>query len=178
MDIWETIKKAVGKFAPVIGNAIVPGVGGMAGGLIAKALGVENEPGAIIGALASATPEQLKAIKDSENKHEERLLEIGKDVDKLFLQDRQDARQREVDIVKATGSKDINLYILAWAVVIGFFVLIGMMMFIELPSENVGPINQLFGALQLGFGLVLAYFFGTSAGSAMKTKIMSIAKGK
>jgi hypothetical protein len=60
-----------------------------------------------------------------------------------FLQDRQNARQREIEVVKATGKKDINLYILAWTVVSSFFTLVGILMFVSLPAENIGPVNQL-----------------------------------
>ena len=66
-----------------------------------------------------------------------------------------------------------NLYFLAWVVVIGFFVLTGMMMRTTMPPENVGPVNQLFGALAAGFGVVLAYFFGSSKGSAEKNALLA-----
>jgi len=42
-------------------------------------------------------------------------------------------------------------------------------MWVVLPEANVGPVNQLFGAMATGCGLVLQYFFGSSKGSADKT---------
>jgi len=69
----------------------------------------------------------------------------------------------------AAGKRDINLYVLAWMVVGLFFALVGMLMFVVLPEANVGPVNQLFGAMATGFGMVLQYFFGSSKGSADKT---------
>jgi len=45
-------------------------------------------------------------------------------------------------------------------------------MFVVLPEANVGPVNQLFGAMATGFGMVLQYFFGSSKGSADKTAAM------
>ena len=50
-----------------------------------------------------------------------------------------------------------------------FFALVGLLMFVVLPEANVGPVNQLFGAMDAGFGMVLQYFFGSSKGSAEKT---------
>ncbi len=70
---------------------------------------------------------------------------------------------------KATGKRDMNLYVLAWMVVGLFFALVGLLMFVVLPEANVGPVNQLFGAMATGFGMVLQYFFGSSKGSADKT---------
>jgi hypothetical protein len=49
-----------------------------------------------------------------------------------------------------------------------FFALVGMLMWVVLPDANVGPINQLFGAMATGFGMVLQYFFGSSKGSSDK----------
>jgi len=53
-----------------------------------------------------------------------------------------------------------------------FFILVGLLMFVVLPEANVGPVNQLFGAMATGFGMVLQYFFGSSKGSADKTAAM------
>jgi len=53
-----------------------------------------------------------------------------------------------------------------------FFTLVGMLMWVVLPEANVGPVNQLFGAMATGFGMVLEYFFGSSKGSADKTAAM------
>ena len=49
----------------------------------------------------------------------------------------------------------------------------GMMYFRPIPEAAIGPINQLFGALAAGFGLVLGYFFGSSKSSTDKTKLMA-----
>ena len=170
---WDSIKNIVSKFAPVLGNAIVPGVGGVAGSLIAEALETENTPDAIESAIADMTPETALKIKGIETSHRETLIGLGIERDKLYISDVQNARQREIDISKITGKKDINLYILAWTVVIGFFGLMAALMKINLPVENIGPVNQLFGTLGTGFGLVLGYFFGSSKGSADKTALLS-----
>jgi len=58
-------------------------------------------------------------------------------------------------------------------VVGGFFILTGLMMSLTIPEPNVGPANILFGALVAGFTGVLAYFFGSSQSSDMKTKMLN-----
>jgi len=83
-------------------------------------------------------------------------------------------------VVQATGNKDVNLYVLAWVVVGGFFVLTGMLMLIpELEGRtNNAMVNILFGGLVSGFATVLGYFFGSSKGSTDKTQLLSVNGGK
>ena len=172
-DIWEGAKGVLSGTAPVLANAIIPGSGGLAATLISKALGCENKPKAVAQALTKATPEQLNELKRLELKHQEKLTELALENDKLYIQDVQSARNREIAIVQATGKRDINLYVLAWSVVVGFFALVGLMMFVKLPDYNIGPINQLFGALAAGFGMVLSYFFGSSKSSSDKNAFLT-----
>ena len=93
----------------------------------------------------------------------------------MHFQDVASARKREVDTTEATGKRDINLYILAWTVVVLFFALVATLMFIDL-GENTGPVNQLFGAIAVGFGTVLQYFFGSSKSSNEKTALLAANK--
>ena len=178
---WNTIKAVVGKIAPVLGNAIVPGVGGMAGSLLAAALGVENTPEAIEQKVQNLTAADVVLIKETEAKHQERLLEIGAEVDKAYLFDKQNARAREVEIVKASGKKDVNLYVLAWVIMGGFFgTIIGIVALKMLaPAVNLNNeplLSLLLGSLSTDAGMVVGYFFGSSKSSADKTQLM--AQGK
>jgi len=178
-DIWNSIKSIVGKIAPVLGNAIVPGIGGVAGSLISSALGCENNPMDIEASLQQATPEQILELKKIETKHKEKLIELGLENDTLHVKDVQNARQREIAIVQATGKKDINIYILAWTVIIGFFCLCGFLMIKPLPAGANDVVFMLFGSLATGFGTVLTYFFGSSKSSRDKTShLVSVAKNE
>jgi len=172
MDLWDGVKKGLSTIAPLLANAVLPGSGGVVGSLVSGVLGCDNKPEAITNALTNATPEQKVALIKIQNTHEENLVKLATENDKIYLQDIQSARDREVAVVKATGKKDYNLYILAWTVIVGFFTLVGIMMFVTLPDKNIGPVNQLFGALAAGFGVVLAYFFGSSKSSSDKTAML------
>ena len=68
---------------------------------------------------------------------------------------------------------DTNLYVLAWVIVVGFFALLALMLQINIPEEQNSVVFMLFGALSSGFGQVLAFFFGSSSGDAMKTKLIA-----
>ena len=83
---------------------------------------------------------------------------------------------REIEMARATGKKDINLYVLAWLVVVGFFSSIGTLMFIKLPEDSSGVVFILFGALVAGFGSVMNYSFGTTKSSSDKTTLLAMRK--
>ena len=179
MNTWKELgTQLIKKGLPLIGGLL----GGPVGALGAKAavsllsstlnLPEEATPEEIVGTIR-ANPEALIKLKEAELKHKERLQELLLEETRLTIQDTADARNREIAITKITGKRDINLYILAWSVVIGFFAMTGMMYFRPIPPAAIGPINQLFGALAAGFGLVLGYFFGSSKSSTDKTKLMA-----
>ncbi|MDA8156236.1 MAG: hypothetical protein M0Z52_07270 [Actinomycetota bacterium] len=168
-DIGQTL---IGQGLPLLGNVLLPGVGGTAGTLVAKALGCTPDPEAVSKALASADPATYAKLKELEDQHQEALINLGIESDKAYLADVQNARQRETDIVTKTGKKDWNLYLLAWTVIVGFFLLVWEMTFASIPSANLGPVNQLYGAMAVGFGTVLAYFFGSSKESSDKNQML------
>lgn len=173
-DFWEGAKQALVKIGvPVIAGALVPGSSGFASRMASKILGCEDTPEALQVAAQKATPDQIQALKEMENRHEEKLAELNLEQDKIALQNTQSARNREMAIVQATGKKDYNLYILGWSIVFGFFGLTLYMMAYEMPEGNLGPVNQLFGALVMGFGGVVNYFFGSSKSSSDKNSLLS-----
>ncbi len=97
-----------------------------------------------------------------------------------YYADIQGARSREVEIVKATGKKDTNLYVLAWIMVSGFFALLATIMFVPIPPDQNGVVFMLFGSLSSAFGAVIGYFFGSSKSSSDKSEQLAnlIIKGK
>ena len=68
--------------------------------------------------------------------------------------------------------KELYMYILASVIVVGFFVLTGILMFVTLPAGSNNVVNLLFGGLVAGFATVLNYFFGSSKSSADKTALL------
>lgn len=185
---WKDIGNAVANAAPTIGGVLggifgaTPGaqVGSLAGNAISsllKALGLADNstPDQVMEAL-KADPQALLKLKTAEMDYQLALKQKELDETKAFLADVQSARQREVEVVKATGKKDINQYILAWVIVGGFFALTGFLIVHELPKDQTGVIFMLFGALAAGFGSVMNYYFGSSKGSAEKTALLAQAE--
>lgn len=178
---WKDVGAKIAKSAPVLGSLLGGPAGGALGGvvsLVASALGLETDEVTpdLVDNIITTDPQAMIKLKEIESKHKERLEELAIESDRAHLADVANARTREVEITRATGSRDINLYVLAWIVVGCFFLLVGVLMGVTLPEANIGPINQLFGAMATGFGMVLQYFFGSSKGSADKNNIMKIAR--
>ncbi len=174
---WKDIAGSVAKAAPMLGTILGGPIGGAVGGvvsLIASAFGLTKEQTTPdkIAQMLQVDPQAAIKLAEIESNNKIKLQELVIENTRLELQDIQSARSREVEIVKATGHKDINLYILAWMVIIMFYGLVAILCFRVVPDANLGPVNQLFGAMAAGFGMVLAYFFGSSRGSALKSQAL------
>ena len=182
---WKDLGAKVASLGlPILGTALGGPAGATVGALVASVISKQLSPDTPLDALQPVSisqaidkygPQAVEALK-AELEHDADVKRIAANTEIAYLQDRQSARQREVDIAKVTGSKDTNLYVLAWMVVILFFGLTGFMMFQTVPEANIGPVNQLFGAMATGFGTILAYFYGSSKSSADKTKLMANGK--
>src|SRR3990167_9424892 len=176
--LGQLIQKIPG--AGLIGNVIEMTPAGAAGkialGLVKGALGIQSDDPAVLEKALANDPEAaariLQAQMDNEVDLKTLQLEFAKlDVErerlgleehKVHQVDRAGAREREMEITKVTGHRDLNMLVLSWVVVGGFFGLLGILIFQPLAPGSEGYINQLFGALTAGFGAVLNYFFGSS----------------
>jgi len=180
---WKDVGGAVKKFAPILGTALGGPVGGAIGGvvsLIASAFGIEEEaisPDTIMQAIQGDPAAAIK-LREIEANTKIELQKIILEQERMNLADRADARNREVKITQATGTKDINLYVLAWTVIFGFFILCGVLMFNPLPDGSSKVVFMLFGGLATGFGTVLQYFFGSSRSSQDKTQLLALGPAK
>ena len=167
---WKSI---LGTVAPWIATALTGPLGGLAVGAAADALGLSDKTeGALKAALAGVTPEQMMALKQADEAFSLKMQEIGfthiKDMAALANADRADARQREIK----TGDS-ITPRLIACVVIAGFFAILLVMMFKDLPPTSKDPALILLGALGSAFAGVIAYFFGSTAGSAEKSKLLA-----
>jgi hypothetical protein len=129
--------------------------------------------------LIKADPDAFVKLREVELTHKVELQKLALQQEQMYVDDVKSARTREVDVVKATKEKDWFLYGLASLVVVGFFSVLVVLMFVQLPKDSTGTVQLLFGALSMGFGGILQYFFGSSKGSADKTLMMNeTGKGK
>jgi hypothetical protein len=69
-------------------------------------------------------------------------------------------------------AKDVAMYVLGALIVLGFFTLLGILMFSPVPTGNNDVLNLAIGALITGFATVIGYFYGSSAGSKEKNDLL------
>jgi uncharacterized membrane protein len=75
--------------------------------------------------------------------------------------------------------KDIFQYVLGTIIVVGFFTLLIVLVYKEIPIKNNDLLNLVVGSLIGSFTTIVGYFFGSSSGSVNKDETISlIAKGK
>ena len=76
-------------------------------------------------------------------------------------------------------TKTIFQYILGSIIIVGFFTLMIVLVYNEIPIKNNDLLNLVVGALIGSFTTIVGYFFGSSSGSAAKDEtISSIATSK
>jgi hypothetical protein len=169
---WRAL---VGTVAPTIATAL----GGPVAGLAVKALsnavlgrddGDEQE---ISAALQGASPETLAAIKKADQDFAVRMKELDIDVYRLDQQDRVSARDREI----RTGDS-WTPRLLAAGVTAGFFGVLWHLMANGIVDDAGGnALLIMLGSLGTAWTGIVAYYFGSSAGSKAKTDIMAKGPG-
>ena len=152
--------------APTIASAVGGPLAGMATRAISEAL--LGKPDAsqdeLTEAAMNATPEQLLALKKAEHDFTIKMRELDIDVQRLSGEDRNSARQREV------ATKDRTPKILAALITAGYFGVLFYMMKYGLPTTGGSEaMLVMLGTLGTAWGGVVAYYFGSSAGSREKT---------
>lgn len=165
-------RKVLGTVAPVLATA----AGGPLAGVAAKTLASKllGKPEAtqeeIETAIVSASPETLIKLKEIELQFELDMQKVGIDFEKLATDDRASARAREVAV------RDRTPALLAFLITLGFFGTLGWMLAYGKPASGGDALLVMLGALGGAWASVCSYYFGSSAGSKLKTEAM--ARGK
>lgn len=165
----DAILNLVRTVAPTIASAVGGPLAGMATRAISEALlgkpdGSEQE---LAEAAAKATPEQLLALKQAENDFAIKMRELDIDLERIANQDRNSARNREIQ------TKDWTPRILAGLITVGYFGALFYMLRNGLPQHGGSEaMLVMLGTLGTAWGGVVAYYFGSSAGSKAKDEAM------
>jgi len=132
--------------------------------LLGKPDGSEQE---LADAAARATPEQLLALKNAENDFAVKMRELDIDLERIANQDRDSARNREVQ------TKDWTPRVLAGLITVGYFGVLFYMLRNGLPQHGGSEaMLVMLGTLGTAWGGVVAYYFGSSAGSKAKDEVI------
>ena len=149
----------VSKFAPAIGTALGGPLGGLAVSALAKQFNVADEVAAVTKAI-QADPEA-----------EAKIRQLEYDKFKAVLQDKSDARRREVDIAASANAPLLNKIVtpaLALGVTGLSFVLFAVLIFVEVKPEAKDILIYILGVLSAAVTQILSYYFGSSMGSKDK----------
>lgn len=166
---WTAIVKTV---APWIGTALGGPLGGLAVEAAASALGLgEKTTEAVKAAIGGATPEQMLALKTADQQFQLQMQALGfkqiADLEAIAAGDRKDARAM---LVATRGPVPAVLSIL---VTVGYFgILLGMLLG-SLKVDDSQALLLMLGSLSTGWGVVMAFWFGTTASSDRKTELLA-----
>ena len=150
----KLLTNIIGSVAPTLGTALGGPLGGMAGDVISKVLGCDNDPVSLEKAISAATPEQLMEIKKAEKEFETKMKELDVDLYKLETAEKQDARK--------TFSKDWTARIIGIAMIGGFLGYI-FLVTLQPPEQNSEAlINLVLGYLGGLASAVISFYFGAS----------------
>jgi len=140
--------------------------------VVEEKLGVELKP--------DMSPDDIIALKTAEMEHEEELLKLQIEADKLdlakadlYLKDTDSARDREVAIATSDKAPLLNKIVtpvLALSILILTFVLFGIVMFDSTPVESSRKdiLIYILGVLSAIATQIVSYYFGSSQGSKDK----------
>ena len=161
----DAAKSVISTVAPILGTALGGPLGGLAGGLISKALGGtggSTDPKAVEKLILGQDPQTLIALRQAEAELQVHMKELEISEEKLSFDDTASARSREVAV------KDWMPGILSMTITVGFFSVLGYMMTHHIPPEDRDTLNLMLGSLGTAWISVVAYYFGSSAGSRAK----------
>lgn len=166
---WKSVISTV---APWLGTALGGPLGGAAVGAVADALGLsEKTEGAIKQALAGVTPEQMLAMKTADQSFAIEMQKLGftnvQAMEQIAAGDRDSARKREIEV------KDHTPRNLAYAITIGFFSILAVLMFGDIPTGSKEVLYIMLGTLGTAWTGVISYYFGSTSGSVEKTKLLA-----
>jgi len=154
------------QIAPTVASALMTPLAGMAVSVVSKAIGVEPEKVQDIISSGKLTPEQIAQIKIAEIDLQKQANDLGLNFEKLAVDDRKSAREMQA------ATRSIVPPALAAIVTIGFFGIMVMMLLGKVDSNN-PAILMMLGSLGTAWTGIIAYYFGSSAGSQAKTDLLS-----
>jgi hypothetical protein len=154
------------QIAPTVATALGGPLAGMAVSAISKAIGVDEDKVQDMISSNKLNADQVAQLKLAEIELAKQAQELGLNFEKLAVDDRKSARE-----MQAT-TRSMMPPILASAVTVGFFGIVVMMFFNQVDSNN-PAILMMLGSLGTAWTGIIAYYFGSSAGSQAKTEMMA-----
>lgn len=96
MSTWDKVREVVAGVAPVAGSMLLGPAGGAVGAMISAALGVDNDPVAVLSKLQS-DPAALLKVKAMEQEHEREMMTLSLTAETKRLSDVNSTMRAELD---------------------------------------------------------------------------------
>lgn len=163
---WKSI---LGTVAPVLATA----AGGPLAGVVTKTLAAkllgkpEAKPEEVETAVVNADPQTLLRLKEIDLEFERELQAAGVKLEEIAAEDRANARAREIAV------KDHTPAVLALIVTVGFFGTLAYMLVNGKPATGGDALLVMLGSLGTAWAAICSYYFGSSAGSKLKTEALA-----
>jgi hypothetical protein len=154
------------QIAPTIATAMGGPLAGMAVSAISKAIGVDEDKVSDLIKDNKLTADQIAQVKIAEIELQKQAQELGLNFAKLEVDDRKSAREMQA------ATRSVVPPVLAGLVTLGFFGILIMMLLGKVDSNN-PAILMMLGSLGTAWTGIIAYYFGSSAGSQAKTDLLS-----
>jgi hypothetical protein len=154
------------QIAPTVATALGGPLAGMAISAVSKAIGVDEDKVGDLIKDNKLTAEQIAQVKLAEIELQKQAQELGLNFEKLAVDDRKSAREMQA------ATRSIVPPALAAIVTVGFFGILVMMLLGKVDSNN-PAILMMLGSLGTAWTGIIAYYFGSSAGSQAKTDLLS-----
>jgi len=169
MDLLKQFGPLLGQIAPTIATAL----GGPLAGIAVKTLSnvlLGHENGSeedVSAAIASASPDQLAALKKIDADFKAHMKELDIDLERIAAGDRDSARQMQRD------TKDWVPKVLAIVITLGFFGILIWMLLNGMPKTGTEALLMMLGALGTAWTGVVNFYYGSSAGSKAKNDLLA-----
>jgi len=174
MSLLDAFGPLLGQIAPTIATAL----GGPLAGVAVKTLSnvlLGHENGSeddVKAAMATASPEQLVALKKIDADFKVQMKELDIDLERIAAGDRDSARKMQ------TETKDWTPKILAYFITFGFFGALIWLMVFGIPQTGTEVLLMMLGSLSTSWTGVVQFYYGSSAGSKAKTDALTARDGK
>jgi hypothetical protein len=159
LDTLISLLKGV---APVLATAVAGPAGGAAVGWLASKLGIPDDTIEGVTAALQGNPEMTMKLK-----------ELDLEYAKLEAADRDSARKAYAEVATSANATKLDkavVPLLALGTVTLAFLFIGILIFIDVASDQQQMIIFALGFITSSAGQVLSFYFGSSQGSKDKTK--------
>lgn len=150
--------------APTIATALGGPLAGLAVEAVSKAIGIDPKDVQSTIESGKLTADQIGQIKLAEIEMAARAQELGLDFEKLSVEDRKSAREMQ------STTKSFIPSVLALSITVGFFgILVGLM---TEQFKTSDALMMMLGSLGTAWTGIIAFYFGSSAGSQAKDQLL------